>query len=173
MAERRWFKGQAALAIDDWYSSGDVRANLEEARGYLLSDQSFREIVAALRTARRGRDEFVHPLGDSRLQGDDFERVTRQGYLEAIGLALLHNPPVPITTYWMTGAGNDTFEMHITDEAQHVAVTLFVPDVEGGTDRPGSPESWVVRDVEGRAVTERTSGPLNRQPPSARGKAAG
>ena len=171
MADRKWFKGRAALAVDEWYSAGDVQANLEEARRYLLSDQSFEEIVAALETEGRRLPEFVHPLGRSRLQGPDFERITRQGYLEAIGLALLHRPPVPIRTYWMTGAGNDDFEMHITDEVETVSVTLCVPDVEGGTDE--GPESWVVRsDDHGRVATERTSGPTNLRPPSRRSSAA-
>ena len=173
MAERKWFKGIAALAVDDWYSSGDVAANLAEAREYLLSDQSFADIVTELGEAGHGREEFIHPRGSSRLQGPEFESVTRQGYLEAIGLAFLHDPPVPIKTYWMTGAGNDEFEMHITDEADHVSLTLFAPDVEGGTEAPGTPESWVVRiDRGGRVETRQTSGSPEPEPPSTRGSAA-
>jgi hypothetical protein len=171
MAERKWFKGGAALAVDEWYSSGSVPTNLAEARRYLLSGQSFAEIVRELGDTGRGRPEFVHPVGNSRLQGPEFERVTRQGYLEAIGLALLHDPPVPIKTYWMTGAGNDEFEMHITDETEHVSVTLFAPEVEGGTEE--GPEAWVVRiDDRGEVDTERTSGPLGLQQPSTRGTTA-
>jgi hypothetical protein len=174
MAERKWFKGRAALAVDEWYSTGDVPANLAEAREYLRSDRSFADIVRELGSDGHGKDEFIHPLGRSRLQGPKFESVTRQGYLEAIGLALLHDPPVPIKTFWMTGAGNDEFEMHITDEAEHVSVTLFAPDVEGGTDDPGSPESWLVSiDDDGGVETRQTSGPSEPEPPSTRGRAAG
>jgi hypothetical protein len=167
MAERKWFKGTAALAIDDWFKSGDVATNLTEAQGYLQSGLSFDLIVERLAESGHGKDEFVHPLGNSRLQGDEFEAVTRRGYLEAIALALAHANAVPIKTFWMTGAGNDTFEMHITDEAEHVSVTLFVPDVDGGTEYPGSPESWVVR-FEAPEEPTQTSGPLNPVPPSQR-----
>jgi hypothetical protein len=173
MAERKWFKGRAALAVDEWYSTGDVQANLAEAGEYLRSDRSFEDIVGDLAAADHGKEEFIHPLGRSRLQGPEFENVTRQGYLEAIALALLHDPPVPIKTFWMTGAGNDEFEMHITDEADHVSLTLFAPDVEGGTDDPGSPESWVVSmDADGGVETRQTSGPPEPEPPSRRGRAA-
>jgi hypothetical protein len=171
MAERKWFKGTAALAVDDWYSTDDVRANLEEASNYLQSGQSFADIVGALAAAGRGRREFVHPLEGSRLQGPEFESVTRQGYLEAIALALGHSPPVAITTFWMTGAGNDRFEMHISDETEQVSVTLLVPEVEGGTEE--GPESWVVSiDADGRVETKQTSGPPDPEPPSVRGTAA-
>jgi len=171
MAERKWFKGPAALAIDDWFSSGSVPTNLNQARGYLASGASYQDIVQQLAQAGRTRAEFVHPDPRSRLRGPQFERVTRQGYLTAIGLAFLHDPPVPITTFWMTGAGNNEFEMHVTDEAEQVSVTLFVPDVEGG-DREG-PEAWVVTlDDSGEAQTSQTSGPPGREPPSATGEAA-
>ncbi|HKA25835.1 MAG TPA: hypothetical protein VKD88_00555 [Gaiellaceae bacterium] len=171
MAERKWFKGPAALAIDDWFSSGSVPTNLNQARGYLASGASFQDIVQQLGRAGRSRSAFIHPYGASRLQGPEFERVARQGYLEAIALAFRHDPPVPITTFWMTGAGNNEFEMHATDEADQVSVTLFVPDVEGGTEE--GPEAWVVRlDQSGEAQTSQTSGPPAREPPSATGEAA-
>jgi hypothetical protein len=173
MAERKWFKGPAALAVDAWYSTGDVQTNLEEARDYLQSDRSFAAIVQDLNAADRGRPEFVHPYERSSLQGSQFESVTRQGYLEAIALAFGHSPPVPIETFWMTGAGNDAFEMHISDEAERVSVTLLVPVVEGGSDERGSPEGWVVSiDGDGQTETKQTSGPANSEPPSMRGTAA-
>jgi hypothetical protein len=56
------FKGPAALAVDAWYSTGDVQANLEEARDYLQSGRPFAAIVQDLNAAGRGRPEFVHPL---------------------------------------------------------------------------------------------------------------
>ncbi len=164
--ERMWFKGRAALAVDEWYSTGDVANNLREARDLLQRDTAFEEVVAGL---SRGHDEFMYPLGGGALQGPAFETVARQGYLEAIGLALDHDPPVPIKTYWMTGAGNRKFEMHITDEAEHVSVTMLVPKVRGGSSSSGSPESWVVSmDRAGRATTKRTSGPDGSPQPSMR-----
>jgi hypothetical protein len=172
MAERKWFKGPAAMAVDAWYSTGNVRANLEESRDYLQSDRSFEVIVEALNAADHGRPEFVHPYDGSSLQGPLFENVTRQGYLEADALALAHSPPVPVETFWMTGAGNDAFEMHISDGAERVSVTLLVPVVPGGSEEPGSPEGWVVSiDGDGQTVTRQTSGPPNSEPPSMRGTA--
>jgi hypothetical protein len=169
MAERKWFKGPAAVAVDDWYSSGEVEANLEEGRRYLQSDESFEAIVEALNATDRGRDEFIHPYQGSSLKGPQFESVTRQGYLEAIALAFRHEPPVPIETFWMTGARNDAFEMHISDGADRVSLTLFVPDVEGGSHDPGSPEAWVVRiGGDGQPETVQTSGPPDLEPPSLR-----
>jgi hypothetical protein len=172
MADRKWFKGKAALAIDRWYSSDDVRANLEYARSLLeRRTLSFDAIVRELDAAGRKENEFVYPLGGGALQGDDFESVTRQGYLEAIGLALESDAhgPVPIKTFWMTGAGNEQFEMHIADGAEHVSVTLLVPETEGGSYYEGDPESWVVRiGADGEPDAEPTSGPRNRQRPSLR-----
>jgi hypothetical protein len=170
MADRKWFKGTAALELDAWYSSGeDVGANLTDARELLESDDSFAVIVEGL-SARPGEylgaerrwnaELFPHPDNDYALQGREFESVARAGYLKAIALALGHDSPVPIKTFWMTGVGNDRFEMHITDEREHVSVTLLVPDVEGGADDRGSPEAWVVTigDDDQVDVTQ-TSGP--------------
>jgi hypothetical protein len=174
VAERKWFKGPAGLAVDAWYSSGSVRANLEQARDLLQQNVPFASIVSQLGSLDRGRPEFVYPLEQSILQGTEFESVARHGYLEAIGLALVvHSPPVPIKTYWMTGAGNDKFEMHIADEANQVSVTLLVPQVEGGSMDPGYPEAWVVSiDAAGHQQTKKTSGPPNLPRPSERTRPA-
>ena len=161
MADRKWFKGTAAQELDAWYSVGDVEANLNDAQELLGSDRSFEQIVADLGAAGRWNAElFPHPYDDYALQGGEFESVARPGYLKAISLAQSHRPPVPIKTFWMTGVGNDRFEMHITDEREHVSVTLLVPRVPGGADDPGSPEAWVVTigDDDQVAVTQ-TSGP--------------
>ena len=108
MAERKWFKGPAALALDAWYSVGEVEANLRDAHDLLQSDRSFEDIVADLGAAGRWDAElFPHPDNDYALQGREFESVARQGYLKAIELALGHAPPVPIKTFWMTDVGNE------------------------------------------------------------------
>ena len=159
-----WFKGNAASAVDDWYSEGDVQSNLEEARRLLDSSRSFARIVSDLSVAGHTRDDFKYPLNGA-LRGPDFERVTRGGYLKAIDLASRDGRAVPIQTFWMTGAGNDQFEMHIADGAEQVSVTLLVPDVDGGSDY--GPESWLVRPVgEDDVETRQTSGP-GREDPSA------
>jgi hypothetical protein len=166
-----WFKGRAALAIDAWYSSGDVKANLELAREVLQSGASFDNVIADLDARARSDPAFVYPLGGGRLQGPSFEKVMRRGYLEAIALALdrpHREPPVPVRTYWMTGAGNAEFEMHVTDEAEQVSVTLCVPEIEGGAHDARDPESWVVTLEDGEAQVAQTSGPGDLQPPSAR-----
>ena len=169
---RKWFKGKAALAIDEWYRGGaDVGNRLDLARRVLESGDSFDRVISSL--GNQSHPDFVYPLGRGKLQGDKFEKVMRRGYLEAIALALRPDReppgPVPISTYWMTGAGNREFEMHITDEAREVSVTLLVPDVEGGAESEESPESWVVAlgdDQEAQAI--RTSGPKDREPPTVR-----
>ena len=170
MPDRKWFKGSAALAVDDWYSRGDVEANLSTARTFLSGGQPFLEVVRELESSGRSRPEFQYPLRGGRLQGDEFELVTRQGYLKAIELALGHSPPVPINTFWMTGAGNAHFEMHVSDEAQQVSVTLLVPAVDGGAQYAGMPESWVVKiAANGELETQQTSGAP--RPPNTSGTA--
>ena len=162
MAERKWFKGPAAQALDAWYSVGEVEANLRDAQDLLESNRPFHDIVADLGDAGRWNAElFPHPYDDYALQGEEFESVARAGYLKAIALAQGHGPPVPIKTFWMTDVGNERFEMHVTDEREHVSVTLLVPgDVPGGSDEPDSPEAWVVTIGDGDQVdVTQTSGP--------------
>lgn len=180
MAERMWFKGRAAVALDAWYES-DPETNLENAKRW-LTELDFDQMLEHLNPFFEGKDirlrvtddeearyAFDYPLDDGALQGPEFEKVIRHGYLEAIALAQSHTPPVPIKTYWMTGVGNERFEMHVCDSAHHVAVTLFVPEVEGGSQHPRSPESWKVT-VDGDDVEAcQTSGPPADTLPSRRG----
>ena len=168
MADRMWFKGLAVIELDAWYSSGDVGANLAYAQSLLEEDESFATIVDQLTAVDRWNPEYGYPLHDA-LQGPEFESVMRRGYLEAIALALRHSPPVPITTFWMTGVGNDRFEMHVSDGADDVSVTLLVPDGEGGSHRPGDPEAWRVNiDADGNVEVTQTSGPEEPECPSTR-----
>ena len=171
MAERMWFKGRAAMTLDAWYND-EVEANLENAHDWLSRNLSFEEMTGQLNAAHADDAEFVfdYPLDQGALKGPEFEKVTRQGYLEAIELAFGHTPPVPIKTYWMTGAGNVKFEMHISDDREQVSVTLCVPHVEGGSEHPASPESWVVSiGDDGNARAKQTSGPPGKEQPSMRG----
>jgi hypothetical protein len=154
MAQRRWFKGPAALALDAWYSDSDT--SLGDAQTLLESRQSFHEIVEHL--DRWDAQLFPHPE-NGYVQGPDFERVARRGYLKAIELAQRHSPQVPIKTFWMTGVGNSRFEMQITDEQDRVSVTVVVPEVDEGSDKPGSPEAWLVTiNEDDKVVITKTSG---------------
>src|SRR5262245_30524640 len=109
------YEGKIVQAIDDFYSSGDVQANLEYARDLLQQEASFVAVVARLNRERRGKPEFVHPVKGSPLQGRGFESVLREGYLEAIEVALGHTPPLPIKTLWQTQQEGD-FGTRIADD---------------------------------------------------------
>jgi hypothetical protein len=171
MPDRKWFKGTAAQAIDNFYGGpgvGNVRRQLERARDLLSSPDDFITIVEGLADSGEwNASDFPYPLPGGQLAGDEFERVARRGYLEAIGLALAHDEPVPVETFWMTGAGNDHFEMHVTDDREHVSVTLLVPEVDGGSQEEGMPQAWVVRvGSDGELRTHQTSGRHREHPPS-------
>jgi len=71
--------------------------------------------------------------------------VLVSGYREAIRLALDHEPPLPIQTFWVTGAG-DEFEVHVSDGTACVTLFMVVPP---GKNVPNSSlraeaRSWVV-----------------------------
>jgi len=121
------FKGPASRALDAWYSTGDVTANLTEARRLLQSGLSFTDIIEDLRGQGRTRPEFVYPAGLAVLRRPDFEPAARDSYLDAIKLALDHSPAVPIRTTWETGAGNTEFEFALTDGGDHIEVTVRLP----------------------------------------------
>jgi hypothetical protein len=128
---RKKFKGPAALALDTWYSTGSVEDNLRQARELLRSPQDFSSIVRDLKDRGHGKPEFDgYPENNSVLRGPEFERVASDRYLSAIGVALGHNPPVPIRTTWETGAGNTGLEIEITNGVDHVEVTVRLPGVE-------------------------------------------
>ena len=73
------------------------------------------------------------------------DAVLKHGYREAFRLALSHEPPVPLETFWVTGAGDD-FEIHISDGEQHVTVFMVVPPGDGVPlgSLHAKAKSWVV-----------------------------
>src|SRR5262249_11483574 len=117
------FKGAAARAIDEWYATGDIAANLREAQSFLASGAPFADVVLELGRRGRSKPEFQYPYHDVR--GPQFEAVARQAYLQGIALAQRHPSPVPISTFWVAGAAN--YEAHAVDGLQAVTVTLVVP----------------------------------------------
>jgi hypothetical protein len=158
------FKGPAARAVDEWYATGNVTNNLQTAQGLLSGGMSFGNIVAQLVGQRRWNAQFGYPL--TAVQGDAFETVARQAYLEGIALALLHKPPVPISTVWVADA--NAYEAHAIDGLQVVTVTLGVP-VPAPTTPPAGLESWAVEvGGGGQAVVTQLSGPADATQPSAR-----
>ncbi len=122
------FKGPAARALDAWYSTGNVTNNLTEAQTLLRSGRGFTDLIRDLKAGQHGKPEFEqYPMSGSVLQGPGFERVARDRYLDAIGLAFGHSPPVPIRTTWEAGAGNTEIEFDVTDGGDHVEVTVRLP----------------------------------------------
>jgi hypothetical protein len=98
--------------------------------------------------------------------------VLRHGYREAVQLALSHEPPVPLETFWVSGAG-DEFEVHISDGREHVTLFMVVPGVAGDERVPAGSsrawaKSWVVTAGERTADGDRpdaqplTSGPVRK-----------
>jgi hypothetical protein len=113
------FKGNAAHAIDAWYATGHIAANLQEAQTHLASGDPFTKIVSDLGGKGHSRPEFQYPSDQP-----DFEAVARQAYLQGIALAQGHSPPVPISTFWVAGAAK--YDAHAVD-GDPVTVTLEVP----------------------------------------------
>jgi hypothetical protein len=78
------------------------------------------------------------------MAGQHAGRVLRCAYEEAIRIARSRENPLPIETFWVTGA-TQGLEVHICEGEQHVTVTVLIPVVrEYGSDRAES-KSWVVR----------------------------
>jgi hypothetical protein len=92
------------------------------------------------------------------------DAVLKHAYKEAVELALAHEPPVPLETFWVTGAG-DEFELQISDGFDRVTVFMIVPpdkDVMNSSARAAN-KAWVVTaggrtSDEGRPVSELPGG---------------
>jgi hypothetical protein len=153
------FKGDAARAIDEWYATGDIAANLREAHTYLASGDSFTKIVSDLVGKGRSKPQFVYGADQPQ-----FEVVARQAYLQGIALAQRHVPPIPISTLWVAGAPG--YEAHAVDGDQAVTVTLVVPTAPPNP--PTGPESWAVEPPGapgGEPVVTKMSGPADATRP--------
>jgi hypothetical protein len=118
------FKGPASRALDDWYSTGNVTANLTEVQTLLGSNQSFNAIIQRL---SHTRPQFVYPSGPDVMKRPEFESVTRNCYLQAINDALRHNPPVPIETTWQAGTGATSVQCDHDDRGRCIEVTITLP----------------------------------------------
>jgi hypothetical protein len=129
------FRGPVSRDLDDWYTTGNVKTNLDEAQRLLNSPRNFTAIIAEL---THGKPSFVFPK-HPKLRGNAFESKLRQGYLDAIELALDHyDVPVPIRTWWETRDGINDFDTKITDHVDHVEVTILVPTaILDANEQPG------------------------------------
>jgi hypothetical protein len=132
------YKSLTAEFLDDYYS-GDATP-LEEAyqSALALLEAHASDPLSATTTDLNesgtlprdvgNTDEFdAYWLSDtSQLAGKEVDRVLRHGYLEAIRIAQTYETPVPIETFWVTGAG-DNFEVHICSGKRRVTVFMFIP----------------------------------------------
>jgi len=154
----RIYKTTDAEKLDERFS-GDG----EQLRGVYTSalqryeqfgSQPLSEMVTALagqpdvpwtaETAELFRSQFLPGLSGH----GNVDAVLRNGYREAFQLALDHDPPVPLETFWVTGAGDD-FEVYISDGRERVTAFMIVPGVAGVNGFPGGStraenKSWVV-----------------------------
>jgi hypothetical protein len=156
------YKSTAAEFIDDFFSGDDLR--LEDAYDYALGllDQdgdSLADVIERFSADRDGPSAAKAP-SDHWLQGPDVDRVMREGYLEAIRAARAHEPPVPIETLWMTGAG-DEFEMHVCDGERRVIALLSIPRTRDYGSEKAKARSFAFRAGRkgARAAKQQTSGP--------------
>jgi hypothetical protein len=156
------YKSSSIERVDAFYS-GDPGAALAYA-SELLSEAQV--LQAAETFADDGQIEaddvgrFANGWlsGTGPLAGKDVDRVIRLGYIEAIRTASDYEPPVPIETFWVTGAGDD-FEMHICAGAERVTVFMLIPVRRKYGSSTAASRSWVVRvgdhdDVDGSAPRE-------------------
>jgi hypothetical protein len=151
---RAVYKSTFAELLDDFYSgtADDVRASLEYALHLLESDDRPLTDVAAQWSTDQGTlppeapDELqAYWLSESsQLAGKDADRILRHGYLDAIRLALDSEPPLPIETFWITGAGEE-LELHVCEGKRQVTVFIFIPlEREYGSTRARS-RSFAIR----------------------------
>ena len=152
---RRVYKGSYLEALDQYFSGSP-----EELR------ESYRSALSLMRDRDEGLTGAVDELaggsdrgpsidaaaaahfqttwleGKGQLEGQHVDAVMRRGYQEAIELALGYDEPVPIETFWVTGASNE-FEMHICEGRDGIIVLQFLPLESEGSRRARS-RSWVV-----------------------------
>lgn len=88
--------------------------------------------------------------------------LLKQAYKDAFQLALAHDPPVPVETFWVTGAGDD-FELVVSDGFDRVTVFMILEaDGHTGSLRADN-KAWVFTAGErtpddGRPVSELAPG---------------
>ena len=152
MPHRAVYKGKSIEDLDQFYRSGDAGEQLGHVRDLLagVSEQPLDAAAAQFADEGSIAPEAVREFQDgwladeSPLGGHDVDRVMRFGYQQAIELAAGFDPPAPIESHWVTGAGEE-FELHIVADPHLVTVLIFIPaDRDYGSTRATS-RSFVVR----------------------------
>jgi hypothetical protein len=176
MAHVAVYKSRAAEYLDDFYSGDErpITEAYEEALALLAQYENDRlsAVTAVLNDPERevarldpddgNPDDFeAFWLSDDSAHGDkQVDRVLRHGYREAIEIARGYPEPVPIETFWITGA-SDEFELHICAGKRRVTVFMFVPQRRRYGSTRSEASTWVVRvgglrDDESITIDERT-----------------
>ena len=129
MAERRWFKGRAARALDAWYSDGDVGQNLRDARDVLRNRDVRRDRAPSSTTKAAGAPTSCIHIPTARGPGRAPVRGRRPpGLLGGDCAGPTARSPVPIMTYWMNGVEKRRSRCTSPMTPQHVAVTIVIPN---------------------------------------------
>ena len=154
MSECAIYKSTAAEFLDEFYggSPEDLRQAFDDALRRLEAHQdeplsTTTEELERLNRLEPGAagDFYNYWLSDtSRLAGSEVDRILRHGYREAIELARSHEPPMPIETFWLTGASHE-FELHICEGRTRVTVVMFIPRTRRYGSKRARSRSWVIR----------------------------
>lgn len=159
-----FYKNEPIEALDAYFGNSDpdeLRRIYENALAVAeqFEDGSIADVTAHFRTHGDGPDDVgtADHVEDHWVAANSFlgqkqaDRIVRRGYVEAIRVALSHEPPLPIETLWAHGMSDD-FEFHICEGPRQVTVLQFIPREDGrgaaaapAAGRPSTARTWVVR----------------------------
>ncbi|MCU1427658.1 MAG: hypothetical protein JWL83_1658 [Actinomycetia bacterium] len=151
------YKSLTAEFLDDFYSGEgtpiDDAYTIAEQLLQAHQHQSLSATTAELNSTNRLATDVGNPqdfenfwLSDkSQLAGKEVDRVLRHGYAEAIRIGRQEYPaPVPIETFWITGAGPD-FELHICKGKHRITVFMLIPNARRYGSTRSEATSFIVR----------------------------
>lgn len=105
--------------LDDLRNPANAQLDqLGESRG-LLEGQKQRDHASREFFGDEGEQAAWWPGNEKK------QEITRQGYIKATELALEHDPPKPIVTYWVRGG--ESFQVAVAESDQEVTILLLTP----------------------------------------------
>jgi hypothetical protein len=142
------YKTSGSEALDEYYSGSNLARALHDGRK-LMTDNPNQLSGAARPLEAKGQlpQSSADDLDKYWLAGPggaDTERLIRHGYEHAIDLANTNDPPKPIETFVVAGAGNNDFEVHVCEGKHAITVFMFVADNRTYGSRRAGSRSWVV-----------------------------